>query len=125
MKKLFLYAFMLLMVCNVGFADNFNYRCSFERYFQVADGKEWDSNKVTFNFYNDGNNLKIFNKKINLLYSFSLEIVSNDSNKIVARGLFENKINNFVLNKNTLYAKYTSSYFDVEGGAEFSIGKCE
>ena len=116
---------MVLMVCNIGFADNFNYTCSFERYFQQADGKEWNSDKVTFNFYNDGNNLKIFNKKLDILYSFSLGIVSNDSNQIVAQGLFANKINNFVLNKNTLYAKYTSSFFDGEGGAEFSIGKCE
>ena len=31
----------------------------------------------------------------------------------------------FSLNKNTLYAKYTNLYFNKEGGAEFSIGKCK
>ena len=115
---------MGLLCCNAGFANNFNYTCSFERYFQKADGEKWEFNKVKFNFYNDGNDLKIYNKNIDLLYSFSLEIVSNDSNKIVAGGLFKNKINTFVLNKDTLYAKYTNLYFDGKGGAEFSIGKC-
>ena len=113
------------MVCNVGFAQNFNYTCSFERHFQVGDGKEWEFNEVKFNFYNDGDELKIYNKKIDLLYNFTLEIILNDSNQIVAGARFENKINTFVLNKNTLYAKYTNLYFDKEGGAEFSIGKCE
>ena len=125
MKKISLYIFLGLMWCNFGVADNFNYLCFFERYFQVADGKKWEFNNVKFNFYNDGDKLKIHNKNIDVLYSFTLEIVTNDSNEIVAGGLFENKINTFVLNKNTLYAKYTNLYFDKEGGAEFSIGKCD
>ena len=125
MKKLSLYIFLVFMVCNVGFAKNFNYTCSFERHFQVRDGKEWEFNKVKFNFYNDGDELKIYNKNIDLLYNFTLEIILNDSNQIVAGARFENKINTFVLNKNTLYAKYTNLYFDKEGGAEFSIGKCK
>ncbi len=113
------------MCCNVGFANNFNYTCSFERHYQVSDGDEWQFGKVKFNFYNEGNDLKIYNKNIDILYSFSLDIFSNDSNQIVAAGVFKDKINTFVLNKNTLYAKYTNLYFDKEGGAEFSIGKCK
>lgn len=113
------------MCCNVGLANNFNYTCSFERHFQVSDGGEWQFNKVKFSFYNEGNDLKIYNENIDTLYSFSLDIFSNDSNQIVAAKVFKNKINTFVLNKNTLYAKYQNMYFDDEGGGEFSIGKCK
>ena len=79
---------------------------------------------MTFNIYNSGKILKMYNKGINRYYD-DLKIVINNSNEVVASEIFQDRIDTLVLNKNTLYAKYQNMYFDNEGGGEYSIGKCD
>ena len=124
MKKLSLYIFLGLMWCNVVFANNFNYTCSFETYFKNSDNDVWKNKNMIFNIYNSGKILKMYNKGINRYYD-DLKIVINNSNEVVASKIFPNSFESFVLNKNTLYAKYQNMYFDDIGGGEYSIGKCD
>ena len=124
MKKLSLYVFLGLMWCNVGFADNFNYICSFETYYKTADSDVWNNKNMRFNIYNSGKILKMYDYEIKKHYK-DLKIVINNSNEVVASEIFQDRIDTLVLNKNTLYAKYQNMYFDNEGGGEYSIGKCD
>ena len=124
MKKLSLYVFLVLMFCNVGFADNFNYICSFETYYKTADSDVWNNKNMRFNIYNSGKILKMYDYEIKKHYK-DLKIVINNSNEVVASEIFQDRIDTLVLNKNTLYAKYQNMYFDNEGGGEYSIGKCD
>ena len=114
-----------LLWCNVGFANNFEYICSFETYFKTTDIDDWNNkNIMKFKIYNSGKTLKIYDYEIEL-ESKELKILINNQNEVVASKTFSNRIDTLVLNKNTLYAKYQNMYFDNEGGGEYSIGKCD
>jgi len=113
-----------LMWSNVGFANNFEYICSFETYFKTSDINDWNNKNMRFKIYNSGKTLKIYDYEIENHYD-ELKILINNQNEIVAAKTFSNRIDTLVLNKNTLYAKYQNMYFDNEGGGEYSIGKCD
>jgi len=111
------------MWCNVGFAKDFNYTCILDVHFKLYDNKDWLNQDIEFNIYNLGNVLKIFNKS-QKKYRPDLKITVNNSTEVIASIDFTDNINSFVLNKNTLYAKFSNMYYDDRGGGEYGIGKC-
>tara|TARA_X000000368_G_scaffold282939_1_gene224619 strand:+ start:2758 stop:3102 length:345 start_codon:yes stop_codon:yes gene_type:complete len=112
------------MLCNVGSANNFEYICKFETYFKLSDEGDWiNKDTMKLRFYNSGKILKFYDYEIQAERS-ELEIFVNDRTKIIALKVFKDRIDTFVLNKNTLYAKYQNMFFDNEGGGEYNIGKC-
>ena len=123
MKKLSLYIFLVLMFCNVGFANNFEYICSFETYFKTSDINDWNNKNMRFKIYNSGKTLKMYDYETEKYYD-NLNILINNQDEVVASITLSNRINTLVLNKNTLYAKFSNMYFDNQGGGEYSIGKC-
>ena len=124
MKKLSLYIFLNLMLCNFGYANNFSYTCSFETHFKVSDISNWKYKEtMKFKIYNSKNNLKIYDYEIEYERD-ELVILVNNQNEVVAYRIDSDKINTLVINKETLFAKYQNMYFDNEGGGEYNIGKC-
>ncbi|MDC3062063.1 hypothetical protein OA095_03330 [Candidatus Pelagibacter sp.] len=124
MKKLSLYIFLVLMWCNIGYANNFNYVCSFETHFKNADLSEWKfKTTMKFKIYNSGNSLKFYDYETQY-ESDGYDILINNQNEVVALKNLPDRIETLVINKKTLFAKYQNMYFDNEGGGEYSIGKC-
>ena len=124
MKKLSLYIFLVLMWCNIGNANNFNYVCSFETHFKLTDISEWKfKTTMKFKIYNSGNSLKFYDYEIQY-ESDEYDIIINNQNEVVASKILPDRIDTLVINKKTLFAKYQNMYFDNEGGGEYSIGKC-
>ena len=111
------------MWCNVSFATDFNYTCMLEVQFKTSDKSKWYNKEIKFNISNSGNTLKMYDKEIKL-YRPDQTIFVNNSNEVIASRAFKDRFNSFVLNKNTLHAKYSNMYFDDEGGGEYGIGKC-
>ena len=111
------------MWCNVGFANNFEYICSFETYFKTSDINDWKDKHMRFKIYNSGKTLKMYDYETEKYYD-NLNILINNQDEVVASITLSNRINSFVLNKNTLYAKFSNMYYDDRGGGEYSIGKC-
>ena len=126
MKKLFLCILLSLMWCNIGFARDFNYTCVLDVQYQVSDNKKWHNKKIKFNIYNSGNIIKFFNKNINYYYPDQKILINNTTQLVSSFHIsVKNQYNSFVLNKNTLIAKYSNMFFDDEGGGEYGVGKCE
>ena len=123
MKKLSLYIFLVLLCCNIGFANDFNYTCSLDVQFKTSDNSKWYNKEIIFNISNSGNILKMYDKEINL-YRPDQTIFVNNSNEVIASKTSKDKFNSFVFNKNTLNAKYSNMYFDDEGGGEYGVGQC-
>ena len=124
MKKLSLYIFLVLMWCNIGYANNFNYVCSFETHFKLTDISEWKfKTTMKFKIYNSGNSLKFYDYEIQHEFD-EYDILINNQNEVVALKNLPDRIETLVINKKTLFAKYQNMYFDNEGGGEYSIGKC-
>ncbi len=124
MRKLSLYIFLSLIWCNIIYANNFNYICSFETHFKLSDISEWKfKNTMKFKIYNLGNSLKFYDYEIQHEYD-EYDILINNQNEVVAMKYLTNRIDTLVINKKTLFAKYQNMYFDNEGGGEYSIGKC-
>ncbi len=124
MRKLSLYIFLSLIWCNIIYANNFNYICSFETHFKLSDMSEWKfKNTMKFKIYNLGNSLKFYDYEIQH-ENDDYDILINNQNEVVAMKYLANRIDTLVINKKTLFAKYQNMYFDNEGGGEYSIGKC-
>ena len=124
MKKFFLIINLFLIWCNIGYANNFNYICSFETHFKLSDIGEWKFKTTTkFKIYNSGNSLKFYDYEIQH-ESDEYYILINNQNEVVALKNLPDRIDTLVINKKTLFAKYQNMYFDNEGGGEYSIGKC-
>ena len=126
MKRIVLYIFLSMIFCNIGFANDFNYTCTLDVKFKTSDSSRWYNKEIIFNIQNSGNILKIYNKSIDHFYT-DQNIILNNPNEVVSSvlNLSEyNKFNSFVLNKNTLIAKYSNMFFDDEGGGEYGIGVC-
>ncbi len=124
MKKIFLYIFPILIWCNIGYANNFNYICSFETHFKLSDISEWKyKTTMKFKIYNSGNSLKFYDYEIQHEYD-EYDILINNQSEVVASKVLPNRIDTLVINKKTLFAKYQNMFFDNEGGGEYSIGKC-
>ena len=123
MKKLSLHILLVLMFCEVGFANNFEYICRFETHFKTSDDAEWSYKKMRFKIYNSGKTLKVYDYEIENYYD-DLDIIINNKKEIIAVKILPIYIQTLVINKNLLSAKYQNMYFDDIGGGEYSIGKC-
>ena len=124
MKKISLYIFLSLMLCNFGYANNFNYTCSFETHFKLSDISNWKYKEtMKFKIYNSKNSLKIYDYEIEYERD-EFVILVNNQNEVVAYRIDSGKIATLVINKKTLFAKHQNMYFDNEGGGEYNIGKC-
>ena len=115
---------MIWIWCNISYANNFNYVCSFETHFKLSDISEWKyKTSMKFKIYNSGNTLKFYDYEIQY-ESDKYNILINNQNEVVASKIAPNRIDTLVINKKTLFAKYQNMFFDNEGGGEYSIGRC-
>ena len=125
MKKLSLYIFLVLMLCNVGFAENFTYHCNLNTQFMNKGTTKWQNKIIKYSFIStDNKTISIFDHEIEVTYTDKLNIIWNDL-QLLAINTNKKKIRTLVIDKLNNFATYSLSYTDGEEHGQYGIGKCK
>jgi hypothetical protein len=124
MKKLYLYVFLLLIFCNVGFAKNYKYICNLDTQFINKEDDKWINKNMKLTFSSNNNEtISIFDHEIDLSYSKKLDVMIDDD-QILAVSFEENSIDILVIDRLNDTATYSLSYIDGYNHGQYGFGKC-
>ena len=126
MKKLSLYVFLVLMWCNVGFADVFLYNCNLNTKYKAGIDGDWKQKYVKFTISSSGNkNVKIYDHEIELNYSPEMTIISDGRKFIHAVSIdpFDSALESLSINKKNGYTQLV--FFSGNGGTTVHFGYCK
>ena len=124
MKKLLGILVLGLLWCNVGFAENFIYRCNFDTQYKNKDAIEWKNKNISFTFKSINNEtISIYDHEIKVTYSGKLDIILENT-QLVAMYSDTSMIKTLVIDKLNSYGTYSISYIDGGAHGQYGIGKC-
>jgi len=85
MKKLVLYILLVLVWCNIGFANSFTYNCNLNTKYKLGTDGRWDQKYIKFTISSSGNKkIKIYDHEIEGYYDPEMTIIFTDEKMINA-----------------------------------------
>ena len=125
MKKLSLYIFLVLMISNASFANNFVYNCNLNTKYKNGIDGDWKQKYVKFTFSNSNDEkVKVFDHEIDGYYSPDMTIITNNEEFIYAIKISSfNSLGSLSINKKNKYAQI--SFLSGSGGTTVHFGYCK
>ena len=124
MKKLPLYAFLVLMFCNNLLAADFVYNCNLDTQYKNGIDGDWKQKYVKFTISNlNDKKVRVFDHEIKMYYLPDMTII-NDEEFIYAVSISaQGSLGSVSINKKTKYTQM--SFLSYDEGATLYFGYCK